>query len=53
MANFTDDIKLLQVVKSQVDVEELKKDLTKLTEQAKRWQMNFDVDKYKGTTCYT
>ncbi|CAM5079620.1 unnamed protein product [Natator depressus] len=47
VATFADDTKLLKIVKSQVDCQELQKDLTKLGDWATKWQMKFNVDKCK------
>ncbi|CAM4413494.1 unnamed protein product, partial [Caretta caretta] len=44
---FADDTKLLKIVKTTEDCEELQKDLTKLSDWAKKWQMKFNVDKCK------
>ncbi|CAM5132666.1 unnamed protein product [Eretmochelys imbricata] len=47
VAKFADDTKLLRIVKTKTDCEELQKDLTKLSDWATKWQMKFNVDKYK------
>ncbi|CAM4470707.1 unnamed protein product [Lepidochelys olivacea] len=47
VAKFADDTKLLKIVKTKADCEELQKDLTKLRDWATKWQMKFYVDKYK------
>ncbi|CAM5167759.1 unnamed protein product [Natator depressus] len=47
VAKFVDDTKLLKIVKSQADCEELQKDLTKMGDWATKWQMKFNVDKCK------
>uniref|UniRef100_A0A8C4XYG1 Reverse transcriptase domain-containing protein n=1 Tax=Gopherus evgoodei TaxID=1825980 RepID=A0A8C4XYG1_9SAUR len=47
MAKFADDTKLLKIVKTKADCEELQKDLTKLSDWATKWQMKFKVDKCK------
>ncbi|CAM4712428.1 unnamed protein product [Lepidochelys kempii] len=47
VAKFADDTKLLKIVKSQADCEELQKILTKLGDWATKWQMKFNVDKCK------
>ncbi|CAM5150171.1 unnamed protein product [Eretmochelys imbricata] len=47
VAKFADDTKLLKVVKTKADCEELQKDLTKLSDWATKWQMKFTVDKCK------
>ncbi|CAM5171781.1 unnamed protein product [Natator depressus] len=47
VSKFTDDTKLLKIVKSQADCEEIQKDLTKLGDWATKWQMKFNVDKCK------
>ncbi|CAM5134922.1 unnamed protein product [Natator depressus] len=47
VAKFADDTKLLKIVKSQADCEELQKNLTKLGDWATKWQMKFNVDKFK------
>uniref|UniRef100_A0A8C3H706 Reverse transcriptase domain-containing protein n=1 Tax=Chrysemys picta bellii TaxID=8478 RepID=A0A8C3H706_CHRPI len=47
VAKFADDTKLLKIVKSKADCEELQKDLTKLSDWATKWQMKFNVDKCK------
>uniref|UniRef100_K7F0D5 Reverse transcriptase domain-containing protein n=1 Tax=Pelodiscus sinensis TaxID=13735 RepID=K7F0D5_PELSI len=46
-ATFADDTKLLKIVKTKADSEELQKDPTKLGDWARRWQMNFNIDKCK------
>ncbi|EMP29807.1 hypothetical protein UY3_13071 [Chelonia mydas] len=46
VATFTDDTKLLKIVQSQADCEELQKDLS-LGDWATKWQMKFSVDKCK------
>ncbi|CAM4607019.1 unnamed protein product [Lepidochelys olivacea] len=43
VAKFADDTKLLKIVKTKADCEEL----TKLSEWATKWQMKFNVDKCK------
>ncbi|CAM4598511.1 unnamed protein product [Caretta caretta] len=45
VAKFADDTKLLEIVKTKADCEELQKDLTKLSDWATKWQMKFNVDK--------
>uniref|UniRef100_A0A8C3HZR7 Reverse transcriptase domain-containing protein n=1 Tax=Chrysemys picta bellii TaxID=8478 RepID=A0A8C3HZR7_CHRPI len=47
VAKFADDIKLLKIVKTKADCEELQKDLTKLSDWATKWQMKFNVDTCK------
>ncbi|CAM4534756.1 unnamed protein product [Lepidochelys kempii] len=47
VAKFADDTKLLKIVKTKADCEELQKDLTKLSDLATKWQMKFNVDKCK------
>uniref|UniRef100_A0A8C8SCV0 Reverse transcriptase domain-containing protein n=1 Tax=Pelusios castaneus TaxID=367368 RepID=A0A8C8SCV0_9SAUR len=47
VAKFADDTKLLKIVKTKADCEELQKDLTKLSDWASKWQMKFNVDKCK------
>uniref|UniRef100_A0A8C3FHN3 Reverse transcriptase domain-containing protein n=1 Tax=Chrysemys picta bellii TaxID=8478 RepID=A0A8C3FHN3_CHRPI len=47
VANFADDTKLLKIVKTKADCEELQKDLTKLSDWATKWPMKFNVDKCK------
>ena len=47
VATFEDDTKLLKVVKTQRDYEELQRDLSKLGEWASKWQMWFNVSKCK------
>ncbi|CAM5131339.1 unnamed protein product [Natator depressus] len=47
VAKFADDTKLLKIVKTKADCEELPKDLTKLSDWATKWQMKFNVDKCK------
>ncbi|EMP36995.1 hypothetical protein UY3_05796, partial [Chelonia mydas] len=47
VAKFEDDTKLLKIVKSQADCEELQKDLSKLGDWATKWQMKFSIDKCK------
>ncbi|CAM4589082.1 unnamed protein product [Caretta caretta] len=47
VAKFADDTKLLKIVKTKADGEELQKDLTKLSDWATKWQMKFNVDKCK------
>ncbi|CAM5124383.1 unnamed protein product, partial [Natator depressus] len=47
VAKFADDTKLLKIVKTKADCEELQKDLTKLGHWATKWQMKFNVDKCK------
>uniref|UniRef100_A0A8C3P8K5 Gypsy retrotransposon integrase-like protein 1 n=1 Tax=Chrysemys picta bellii TaxID=8478 RepID=A0A8C3P8K5_CHRPI len=47
VAKFADDTKLLKIVKTKADCEELQKDLTKLSDWATKWQMKFNVDKCK------
>ncbi|CAM4478002.1 unnamed protein product [Lepidochelys kempii] len=47
VAKFADDTKLLKIVKTQADCEELQKDLSKLGDWATKWQMKFNVDKCK------
>ncbi|CAM5136177.1 unnamed protein product [Eretmochelys imbricata] len=49
VAKFADDTKLLKIVKSQADCEELQKDLSDLGDWATKWQMKFSVDKCKVT----
>ncbi|CAM4557507.1 unnamed protein product [Lepidochelys olivacea] len=46
-AKFADDTKLLKIVRTKTDCEELQKDLTKLSDWATKWQMKFNVDKCK------
>ncbi|CAM5126087.1 unnamed protein product [Eretmochelys imbricata] len=41
--------KLLKLVKTKADCEELQKDLTKLSDWVTKWQMKFNVDKCKVT----
>ncbi|CAM5105037.1 unnamed protein product [Natator depressus] len=45
VAKFADDTKLLKIVKTKADCEELQKDLTKLSDWATKWQMKCNVDK--------
>ncbi|CAM4619647.1 unnamed protein product [Caretta caretta] len=47
VAKFADDTKLIKIVKTKAGCEELQKDLTKLSDWATKWQMKFNVDKYK------
>ncbi|CAM5119150.1 unnamed protein product [Natator depressus] len=47
LAKFADDTKLLKIVKTKADCEELQKALTKLSDWATKWQMKFHVDKCK------
>ncbi|CAM4645910.1 unnamed protein product [Lepidochelys kempii] len=47
VAKFADDPKLLKIVKTKADCEELRKDLTKLSDGATKWQMKFNADKCK------
>ncbi|CAM5136677.1 unnamed protein product [Natator depressus] len=47
VAKFADDTKLLKIVKSQADCEELQKALSKLGDWATKWQMKFNIDKCK------
>ncbi|CAM4625917.1 unnamed protein product [Caretta caretta] len=47
VAKFAKDTKLLKIVKTKADCEELQKDLTKLSDWATKWQMKFIVDKCK------
>ncbi|CAM5091047.1 unnamed protein product [Eretmochelys imbricata] len=47
VAKLADDTKLLSVVKSKVDCEELQRDFTKLGDWATKWQMKFNVVKCK------
>ncbi|CAM5143004.1 unnamed protein product [Natator depressus] len=47
VAKFADDTKLLKIVKTKADCEELQKDLTKLSDWATKWQMKFNVDECK------
>ncbi|CAM4676294.1 unnamed protein product [Lepidochelys kempii] len=47
VAKFADDTKLLKIVKTKADCEELQKDLTKLSDWARKWQMKFNVGKCK------
>uniref|UniRef100_A0A8C3IBY2 Reverse transcriptase domain-containing protein n=1 Tax=Chrysemys picta bellii TaxID=8478 RepID=A0A8C3IBY2_CHRPI len=47
MAKFADDTKLLKIVKTKADCEELQKDLIKLSDWATKWQMKFNMDKCK------
>uniref|UniRef100_A0A8C3F3S5 Reverse transcriptase domain-containing protein n=1 Tax=Chrysemys picta bellii TaxID=8478 RepID=A0A8C3F3S5_CHRPI len=47
VAKFADDTKLLKIVKTKADCDELQKDLTKLSDWATKWQMKFNVDKCK------
>ncbi|CAM4644795.1 unnamed protein product [Lepidochelys kempii] len=47
VAKFADDTKLLKIVETKADCEELQKDLTKLSDSATKWQMKFNVDKGK------
>ncbi|CAM5102996.1 unnamed protein product [Eretmochelys imbricata] len=47
VSKFADDTKLLKEVKTKADCEELQKDLTKLNDWGTKWQMKFNVDKYK------
>ncbi|CAM5077649.1 unnamed protein product [Natator depressus] len=49
VAKSADDSKLLKVIKSQTDCKELQKDLSKLGNWATKWQMKFNVDKFKVT----
>ncbi|CAM5167108.1 unnamed protein product [Eretmochelys imbricata] len=45
VAKYADDIKLLKIVKFKADCEELQRDLTKLGDWTRKWQMKFNVDK--------
>ncbi|CAM4642329.1 unnamed protein product [Lepidochelys kempii] len=47
VAKFADDTKLLKIVKTKADCEELQKDLTKLSDWATKWQMKFHADQCK------
>ncbi|CAM5122732.1 unnamed protein product [Eretmochelys imbricata] len=47
VAKFADDTKLLKIVKTKADCEELQKDLKKLSDWATKWRMKFNVDKCK------
>ncbi|CAM5114425.1 unnamed protein product [Natator depressus] len=47
VAKFADDTKLLKIVKTKADCEELQKGLTKLSDWATKWQMKFNVEKCK------
>uniref|UniRef100_A0A8C3I5X8 Reverse transcriptase domain-containing protein n=1 Tax=Chrysemys picta bellii TaxID=8478 RepID=A0A8C3I5X8_CHRPI len=47
VAKFADDTKLLKIVKTKADCEELQKDLPKLSDWATKWQIKFNVDKCK------
>ncbi|CAM5145241.1 unnamed protein product [Eretmochelys imbricata] len=47
MAKFAYHTKLLKIVKTKADCEELQKAFTKLSDWATKWQMKFNVDKYK------
>ncbi|CAM5097662.1 unnamed protein product [Natator depressus] len=47
VAKFADDTKLLKIVKTKADCEELQKDLTKLSDWATKCQMKFNADKCK------
>ncbi|CAM5145823.1 unnamed protein product [Natator depressus] len=47
VAKFADDTKLLKIVKTKADCEELQKDLPKRSDWATKWQMKFNVDKCK------
>ncbi|CAM4589481.1 unnamed protein product [Caretta caretta] len=47
VAKFADDTKVLKIVKSRADCEELQKDLSKLGDGATKLQMKFNVDKCK------
>ncbi|CAM4543822.1 unnamed protein product [Lepidochelys kempii] len=44
VAKFADNTKLLKIVKTKADYEELQKDLTKLSDWATKEQMKFNVD---------
>ncbi|CAM5140560.1 unnamed protein product [Eretmochelys imbricata] len=46
-AKFADDTKLLKIVKTKADCEELQKDLIKLSDWETKWQLKFNVDKWK------
>ncbi|CAM4529781.1 unnamed protein product [Caretta caretta] len=47
VAKFTDDTKLLKIVKSQADCKELQMDPANLGDLVTHWQMKFNVDKCK------
>ncbi|CAM5098212.1 unnamed protein product [Eretmochelys imbricata] len=47
VAKFTDDTKLLKIVKSQADCKELQMDPANLGDLITQWQMKFNVDKCK------
>ncbi|CAM4541138.1 unnamed protein product [Lepidochelys olivacea] len=47
VAKFADDAKLLKIVKSKADCEELQRDLAKMGDWATKWQMKFNADKCK------
>ncbi|CAM5165820.1 unnamed protein product [Natator depressus] len=47
VAKFSDDTKLLKIVKTKADCEEFQIDLTELSDWAAKWQMKFNVDKCK------
>uniref|UniRef100_A0A8C3FA90 Reverse transcriptase domain-containing protein n=1 Tax=Chrysemys picta bellii TaxID=8478 RepID=A0A8C3FA90_CHRPI len=47
VAKFADDTKLLKIVKTKADCDELQKDLTKLSDWTTKWQMKCNVDKCK------
>uniref|UniRef100_K7EW85 ribonuclease H n=1 Tax=Pelodiscus sinensis TaxID=13735 RepID=K7EW85_PELSI len=47
VAKFADDTKLLKIVITKTDCEELQKDLIKLSDLATKWQMKFNVEKCK------
>uniref|UniRef100_K7GG65 Reverse transcriptase domain-containing protein n=1 Tax=Pelodiscus sinensis TaxID=13735 RepID=K7GG65_PELSI len=47
VVKFADDTKLFRIVKTEADCEGLQEDLTKLSDWATEWQMNFNVDKCK------
>ncbi|CAM5138679.1 unnamed protein product [Natator depressus] len=49
VANFAGDTKLLKIVKTKADCEELQKDLAKVSVWATKWQMKLNVDKCKVT----
>ncbi|CAM4370492.1 unnamed protein product [Caretta caretta] len=47
VTKFADDTKLLKIVKTTADCEELQKDLTKLSDWATKWQIKFNVENVK------
>ena len=47
VAKFANCTKLFQVVKTRRDCDQLQKDLSKLGEWAAKWQMCFNIRKYK------